>query len=332
MLKFFGLVTLLSWSAAALSQTCYVDMVDRYQRTIRSYTSYDANEGCKEGMKQCRLAIRTEPQLGGVDCLRDRHTTPTPQPQPYPQPYPQPQPQPQPQPNPYPYPQPYPQPDQQYPHYVSIGEQIYNVSNNRFAEVIAIDNQGKYVLRYRDNGAVGTGWTREDIAPLRGCDVDLCVNDRIYNTSTNRFAVIVGLQMTGKFVLKFDDNGAVGDGWTREDVAVLEGCDMELCVGEPVWNTSNNRYARIAGLQLGQKYVLTFDDNGATGDGWTRDDVAVMKGCQVGVCVGQRVINLSNRRFARVVALQTGGRFVLKFEDNGATGDGWTVNDIAPTR
>lgn len=263
MLKFFGLVTLLTVSAGAMAQTCYVDMVDRYERTIRSYTSFDANQGCKEGMKQCRLAIRTEPYLGGVNCLRDRHTTPVPQPHP------------QPQPNPYPYP--YPQPDQQYPHYVGIGEEIYNVSNNRFAEVIAIDNQGRYVLRFRDNGAVGTGWTREDLA-------------------------------------------------------VLQGCDMELCVGEQVWNTSNNRYARISGLQLGQKYVLTFDDNGATGDGWTRDDVAIMKGCQVGVCVGQRVINLSNRRFARIVALQTGGRFVLKFEDNGATGDGWTIDDIAPTR
>lgn len=252
---------LLSLSAQAFSQTCYVDMVDRYNRVVRSYTGWGDANTCLEGMKECRKAIRLEPHLGGVDCIRASQQQPVPQPQPHPNPHPN----------------PHPGPGGAYPHRLIIGESVYNVSNSRYAEVIAQDFSGKFVLRYRDNGATGTGWDREDLAPLRGCDYDICVSDEVYNVS-------------------------------------------------------NSRYARVVGLQLTNKFVLKYSDNGLTGSGWDRDDLAVMNGCQLGVCVGQRVINVSNRRYAVVRALQSGNRFVLRYEDNGLTGSGWDITDLAPIR
>ncbi len=101
-MKFFALLILATVSLPAFSQTCYVDMVDRYNRVVRSYTAYGEQSSCIEGMKQCRKAIRLEPHLGGVDCIRANDT------QPNPNPYPNPNPNPYPNPNPNPYPNPNP--------------------------------------------------------------------------------------------------------------------------------------------------------------------------------------------------------------------------------
>src|SRR5690606_23169032 len=108
--------------------------------------------------------------------------------------------------------------------------------------------QGKFMLRFLDNGLTGTGWSRENLAPARGCDGDICVNDSVYNTSNNRYAKVVGLQMGNKFVLKFTDNGLTGSGWSRPNIAVMQGCQGDLCVGDKVYNTSNNRHAKVEGL------------------------------------------------------------------------------------
>lgn len=253
-MKLFALVALSIMSLPAFSQTCYVDMVDRYNRVVRSYTAYGDQRTCIEGMKQCRKAIRLESHLGGVDCIRANDTTPSPQPNPYPNPG-----------------------QYGYPHQLNMGESVFNVSNSRYAEVVAQDYNGKFVLRYKDNGATGTGWTRQDLAPLRGCDIDICVNDEVYNVSNSRYARVAGLQMTGKFVLKYADNNATGSGWERKDVAVMKGCQSGLCVGNRVINVSNRRYAVVRTLQAGNKFVLKYDDNGATGSGWNLTDLAVIR-------------------------------------------------------
>lgn len=91
-MKFFVLLTLVTLSLPAFSQTCYVDMVDRYQRVVRTYTGQGDQNTCIEGMKECRKAIRLEPHLGGVDCIRASQPNPYPNPNPNPNPYPNPQP------------------------------------------------------------------------------------------------------------------------------------------------------------------------------------------------------------------------------------------------
>ena len=51
---------LLSLSAQAFSQTCYVDMVDRYSRVVRTFTGWGDPDTCLEGMKECRKSIRLD--------------------------------------------------------------------------------------------------------------------------------------------------------------------------------------------------------------------------------------------------------------------------------
>jgi hypothetical protein len=97
---------LLSLSAQAFSQTCEVDMVDRYNRVVRTFRAYGNDDSCIEGMKQCRKSIRLDyssnPHYpnGSLDCVRAGGYNPTPNPNPYPNPNPNPYPNPNP--NPYP--------------------------------------------------------------------------------------------------------------------------------------------------------------------------------------------------------------------------------------
>jgi hypothetical protein len=86
------LLCLFSLSATAFGQTCYVDMVDRYNRVVTTYTGWGDPGTCMEGMKECRKAIRMQPHLGGVDCIRATDVRPNPRPNPIPTPVPTPYP------------------------------------------------------------------------------------------------------------------------------------------------------------------------------------------------------------------------------------------------
>lgn len=91
-MKFLSFLMLLAASAPAFSQTCYVDMVNRYNRVVATFTGFGDPQVCHEGMKQCRKAIRMSPELGGVDCVRDlQNRIPGPGPIPNPGPIPGPQ-------------------------------------------------------------------------------------------------------------------------------------------------------------------------------------------------------------------------------------------------
>lgn len=159
----------------------------------------------------------------------------------------------------------------------------------------------------------------------------LRMGEPVYNVSNSRYAEVISQDYNGKFVLRYE-NGSIGTGWERIDLAPLRGCDGDLCVGDEVYNVSNSRWVEVAGLQMTNRFVLKYRDNGSTGHGWERVDLAVPRGCQLGICVGQRVINVSNRRYAVVAALQYNNKFVLKYEDNGLVGHGWELSDLAPIR
>ena len=314
---------LLSLSAQAFSQTCYVDLVDKTTlRILRSFTAVGNPDGCTEGMRECRKAIRFDysnnPQYpnGTLDCVRPADVGPTPMPLPTPRPTPVP-------------PRPQPRPDLEYPTHIRTGETVYNVSNGRYAVVMGVDYQGKFLLRFTDTNQTGGGWDRTSLAPLRGCDLDICVNDEVYNTSNGRYAKVVGLQLGNKFVLKFHDSGLTGAGWDRANIALLNGCALDLCVNDEVYNTSNGRYARIVGLQTNGKYILKFNDSGLTGAGWERANLAVLRGCAGDLCVNEEIYNTSNGRFATIVGLQENGKYVLKFKDSGLSGAGWERLNIA---
>lgn len=298
----FVLAGLMSLSASAFAQTCYVDL--KYtpnNQTVQTYVGYGA---CADAMKECRKAIRFDysnhPQYpnNALDCVKSTGYTPV------------------------------PTPNTGYPHNVIVGEAVFNTSNSRYATVIGIDASGRYVIRYNDNGLTGSGWTRSDLAPLRGCDGDICVNDEIFNTSNSRYARVVGLQLGNKFVIKYNDNGLTGSGWTRNDIAPLKGCAVDICVGEEVFNTSNSRYAVVTGLQAGGKFVIRYRDNNLSGSGWTRNDLAILKGCSGDFCVGDKTFNVSNSRYAVIAGIQASGKYVIRYDDNGLTGSGWDRYDL----
>lgn len=69
---------------AAFSQVCEVDMINRYNRVVRTFTAYGDPNHCVEAMKECRKTIRFSPQLGGVDCIRAGGSQPVPPSNPYP--------------------------------------------------------------------------------------------------------------------------------------------------------------------------------------------------------------------------------------------------------
>jgi len=99
-MKKIFVIGLLSLSASAFSQTCYVDMVDNYSRVIRTFTGWGDANTCIEGMKECRKSIRLDysnnPRYpnGSLDCIRAGGnnplppTTPNPFPPTNPNPYP----------------------------------------------------------------------------------------------------------------------------------------------------------------------------------------------------------------------------------------------------
>jgi len=100
-MKKFILTGLLAMSASsAFAQVCEVDMVDRYNRVVRTFRAYGDANTCVEGMKQCRKDIALNPRSAGVDCVRRTYQDPFPPTNP--NPYPPTNPNPYPPTNPYP--------------------------------------------------------------------------------------------------------------------------------------------------------------------------------------------------------------------------------------
>jgi len=209
------------------------------------------------------------------------------------------------------------------------GEVVYNAGrNSMMATVIAIQPNGKFVLRFAD-GQVGGGWDRSDLAVMRGCVSNVCVGDIVYDSGRNSMlATVVGIQVNGKLTLKFAD-GQVGSGWDVSDLAVRAGCSGQVCVGDIVYDAGrNSMMAKVVGLQSDGKLTLSFVD-GQVGSGWDTSDLAATKGCSNGLCVGQSVIDVArNSMQATIVGIQPNGKFTLKFAD-GQVGAGWDYSDLA---
>jgi hypothetical protein len=161
-----------------------------------------------------------------------------------------------------------------------VGDQAINVTNNyREVTILGIDNYGKFVLRFLDNGGVGGNWDRDDLALERGCSGDLCVGYPAIDISNSyRRVTVHALQTNGKFVLRFDDNAGVGGNWDRSDLAVGWGCVGNFCVNDTVYNRTNNRQATVAGVQIADRLVLDYGASGLGGNWQTTDLVLLERG------------------------------------------------------
>jgi hypothetical protein len=159
---------------------------------------------------------------------------------------------------------------------VCVGQRAYNILREyREVQVVGIESNGTYVLRFLDNGGIGGNWSRADLALQRGCGNGFCVGDAAYNIQRQYRSVrVVGIHFDGKLVLRFDDNGGIGGNWDKTDLAKMRGCGQMFCVGDVALNNKRNyREVRVVGIQSNGLYVLRFSDNGTVGGNWANEDL-----------------------------------------------------------
>lgn len=250
----------LTVSSSAFANLCEVDMVDnRTRRLITSFRSYDFNDGCKEGMKACRLEIRQRGLLGRADCERRGSYDP----------YPYPQPQPQPEPYPYPYPDTNPRPDYDVRRPLRSGEEVYHQS--RRATVVGVGYNGTYAIRTTDiwnNSVTLSNIFRDALSVTSGCNNTLCVNDSVISLNSNsngKNARVLALSTDNRFVIETTDiwnNTIIQSSVDRSQLADTKGCAFgrtQICVGERVL-TSSNREGTVIGIQSNGYVVLRTTD------------------------------------------------------------------------
>jgi hypothetical protein len=249
------LLGLLSVSGNLFAQSCYVNMVDNYNRIIRTFTAYGDQDSCIEGMKECRKSIRLEysrnPRYpnGSLDCVRPIRQTPTPIPTPIPTPSGM---------------------DARRP--VNFGETV--IFNNRFAIIAGIDMNGLYSVRSNDGWNTMTYSIRRDLVSVtNGCNMGLCVSDSVIDIMSSRLVKIAALSFDDRYVTQSTD------GWNtllsnvvRNNLATTKGCVQthysQICVGQTVINRMN-QYYMVAGIQFNGNVVLR------STDGWNTYNVNV---------------------------------------------------------
>lgn len=172
--------------------------------------------------------------------------------------------------------------------------------------------------------------------------VAIGLGSQVYNVTREAYATVIGVSPGGKFVLRFTSgplSGQTGANWDRNDLAVLQGCAGDLCVGEAAYNVLRSVDVQIAGIQNDGRFVLRFMSgalSGQVGSKWGRDDLAATRGCSPGgrFCVGSRAYNVDRSAAVTVIAVQTDGRLVLRFDEgalSGQTGANWSESDLAVT-
>lgn len=168
--------------------------------------------------------------------------------------------------------------------YHRVGEQVYNIPRDAFATIQAIAYDGSYVILFTTGplaGQSGSGWTDANLATTYGCLNNICVNQPVYNVRRDLFAQISAWAQDGTYVLTFTSGslqGQTGHGWSRDDLAIEQGCTGDICVGEYVYNVTRGENCTVVALQDNGQFVLYFNDGplaGQYGHGWSRSDLAV---------------------------------------------------------
>ncbi len=244
-MKKMNLLAALTLSGSAFANMCEVDMVrTSNNRREATFRSYDGQDGCKEGMKQCRLEIRQRGELGRLDCVRRNSGQ---NPNPYPNPNP----------NPNPYPNPYPSTDAR--RMLMNGEKV--VYNNQFVTVVGRSMSDSYAVRSMDVwNTIINNVRRENISVTNGCNGDICANQSVINIRTLQYVNVVGLSYYDSFVTQSNDVwNTLTSNVDRSSLAITNGCTnnyyARICVSDQVIDRYN-RYATVAGIQINGKVVL----------------------------------------------------------------------------
>lgn len=253
------LATFLSLAGSAFAQTCEVDMVEtRFNRVIKTYRSYDYGFDCFEAKKQCSKEIRLMGYYGRANCVSRDTTVYVPAPNTRPDYRPT---NPDYRPN-----------TNQGSYYDSTREPSINelvVYNNRYYVVVGKSFGGFYTLKTNDTwGTLSYNISRSQISLMKGCNLNLCVNESVIDVSTGRFLKITALSFDNRFVTQTDGTRAtLTSNVDRQSLAETKGCISfrydQICVGDTVIN-SQNRYYTVAGIQDNGRVVLATNDSRRT--------------------------------------------------------------------
>lgn len=249
-MKKIVLLGLLSLSATSFAQTCYVDMVDRYSRVVRTFTGFGDPNTCLEGMKECRKSIRLDyssnPRYpnGSLDCVRSGNYNPNPNPNPGPNPYPN-------------------------PGTIDARRMLNNgesaIFNNKFVTIMGANFNGLYAVRSTDGwNTITNNVPRLSLSATSGCSMNICTAQSVIDVMSARYVKVVGISFDERFVTQSTDGwNTLASNVERRNLAETEGCISsryaQLCVGNTVIN-NQNRYSTVVGIQLDGRVVLRSTD------------------------------------------------------------------------
>lgn len=141
---------------------------------------------------------------------------------------------------------------------------------------------------------------------------------------SNRLSTVAGISFNGTYAVRSNDGwNTITNGIRREQLAVANGCTMNLCTSDSVIDIMSARYVKVVGIHFDERLVTQ------STDGWNtllsnvdRRNLAETKGCinsrYAQICVGNQVINSMNR-YSTVAGIQQNGYVVLK------SADGWNT-------
>jgi|GEM_PF-1847845 len=155
-------------------------------------------------------------------------------------------------------------------------------------------------------------------------------------------AVVLGKDNGGGYILRFltgELAGRAGGGWQRNSLAVMDGCNESLCVGDTVYNLSRElAQVRIVGLQTDGNVVLQFLDGslaGRIGGNWGVNDLTTTKSRGKNFGVGDKVYLFDEGRepaLVQIIAVERTGNYTVYFiqgEVAGRRGNNWTEQNFA---
>ena len=103
--------------------------------------------------------------------------------------------------------------------------------------------------------------SRDQIAVTRGCTLNVCVTDPVYNVPRGRMEAVAGITTLGEIVTKNEETGKLNEGPVRlKEIALGKGCvynrsNQEVCVGNTVQNR-NHVFMEVVAIQHDRKLVV----------------------------------------------------------------------------
>lgn len=169
---------------------------------------------------------------------------------------------------------------------IERGSKEFKIGNN--VVVVAADGGAEYatiselrettvVVKYKKN-ATFAEVRKSMIAFLSGCERSICTGETVLNKSHDWMdVVVVAIEQSGKFVILYPTGryaGQMAGTWSYDYLNRKTGCFDNICVGDNVFNLTNQKRAKVVGLSHENKFTLEYADGelkGKRGGEWTRN-------------------------------------------------------------